>query len=314
MRSCRSLPQRHTKRHPPWSGASRVEECDRIVFTSDSVVLGQFRCPPSYADFPMAGRIHYHLTAFPHRAVWIEREDAGRFVADPGLATLYNPGQAYQRRSISRHGDESDWIGMSEAVARDIVRHFSDGDADREAPLCFFRAPVANEVYMAQQALFERALHPESDALEIEESAIAIVSAVLRGAYDGAGRGRCRQLASRGTELVEAAKSVIMATLFENLSVSDLAKRIGVSVFHLCRTFRGATGSTLHAYRRDMRLRTAANLTRTYRGHLAALALEVGFYSHSHFSAAFRRAFGRAPSLQALGSDLGSAEAPRPRA
>jgi AraC-like DNA-binding protein len=94
-----------------------------------------------------------------------------------------------------------------------------------------------------------------------------------------------------------------MTTLFENLSVSELASRIGVSVFHLCRTFRASTGSTLHAYRRDMRLRTAANLTRTYRGHLAALALEVGFYSHSHFSAAFRRAFGHAPSLQAPGSD-----------
>jgi AraC-like DNA-binding protein len=290
--------QQMARNHPAWSGGCRVEDCDRIVFASDSVVLGQFRCPTWHADFSVAGKIHYHVAAFPRRAVWIAREDAGRFVADPSLATLFNPGQPYERSSISRQGDESDWIGVSESLARDIVRHFDWSDADRGAPFRFHRACVTNNVYVARQALFERAVSNISDLLEVEENAIALMTAVLRAAYQGAAAVGDRSASIRGRELVEAGKSVIMATLSENLSVSDLAQRIGVSPFHLCRTFRAATGSTLHSYRRDMRLRTALSLRRRYRGNLAALALEVGFYSHSHFSAAFRRAFGQAPSLR----------------
>jgi AraC-like DNA-binding protein len=51
----------------------------------------------------------------------------------------------------------------------------------------------------------------------------------------------------------------------------------------------------LHQYVTQLRLsRTLAEIPHTH--DLTALALDVGFSSHSHFSAAFRRAFGMTPS------------------
>jgi AraC-like DNA-binding protein len=126
-----------------------------------------------------------------------------------------------------------------------------------------------------------------------------LLAAVLRSAYasmsfrqvEAPRRGRARR------ELVESTKAAILASLFENSSVCDLARAMNASSFHLCRSFRAETGMTLHAYRREIRLRTALGLAPSYRGNLSALALRAGFYSHSHFATSFRRVFGVSPSL-----------------
>jgi len=276
------------------------EPCDRIVFATRDVVAGEFRCPTSYPAFTSAGRIHHYIVAFPRTSVWIERQHERRFVSDPGSATVYNPGDPYARYPISPEGDLSDWLGISEHLARDIVRRFSEYDADHPEPFRHVRAAVENEVYLAQRHLFSRLSQPDADGMDIEERAIDIVSRVLGSAYETNAKTSSRQPPRRGRarrHLVESAKAVILSRLFENSSVCDVARGIDVSPYHLCRSFRAETGSTLHAYRKAIRLRTTLGLTGAYRGNLAALALHAGFYSHSHFTTAFRRAFGVSPSI-----------------
>lgn len=275
------------------------EPCDRTVFATADVVAGEFRCPRSYPSFTSAGRIHHYIVAFPRTSVWIERQEGPRFVADPGSATVYNPGDPYARHPISPEGDLSDWLGISEHLARDIVRRFSEHDADHPEPFRHVRAAVDNDVYLAQRLLFSRLSQPTADRLDIEERAIAIVSRVLESAYASGGT-TARQAPRRGRarrHLVESAKAVILSRLFENSSVCDVARAIDVSPYHLCRSFRAETGLTLHAYRNAIRLRTTLGLTEAYRGNLSALALHAGFCSHSHFTTAFRHAFGVLPSI-----------------
>ena len=276
-----------------------IEPCDRIVHATRDVVAGEFRCPTSYEGFRIAGHINHYVVAFPRTAVWIQREHHFRFVADPGSATIYNPGQPYLRYPISTEGDLSDWLGISERLARDAVRQFSAQDAEEDEPFRLVRAPVSNDIYMAQRRLFaDLQGEGDVDALRVEEQALEVVVATLALGYRDAHRptlapprrGRSRR------ELVENAKAVISSHLFENLSVCELAEVIGVSPFHLCRAFRAESGVTLHAYRRDIRLRTVLGLTAEYRGNLSALAVRAGFYSHSHFTTSFRRAFGVSPS------------------
>jgi AraC-like DNA-binding protein len=277
------------------------DPCDRVVFATRDVVAAEFRCPTSFAGFAHAGRINHHVIAFPRSAVWIERESVPRFVADPGLATIYNPGQAYRRDPVSPEGDLADWLGVSERLARDAVRRFSPRDADYPQPLRHVRASVGSDVYLAQRSLFVRLASNDIDPLDIEERALAIVLAVLQSAYDSNRLQRRVAVPRRGRarrELVESAKAVMLSRLFENSSVCDLAADVAVSPFHLCRSFRAETGMTLHTYRRHIRLRTALGLTDAYRGNLSALALRAGFYSHSHFATAFRRSFGLSPSLE----------------
>jgi hypothetical protein len=138
------------------------EPCDRIVFATRDVVAGEFRCPTSYPAFTSAGRIHHYIVAFPRTSVWIERQHERRFVSDPGSATVYNPGDLYARYPISPEGDLSDWLGISEHLARDIVRRFSEYDADHPEPFRHVRAAVENEVYLAQRHLFSRLSQPNA--------------------------------------------------------------------------------------------------------------------------------------------------------
>ena len=276
------------------------EPCDRVVFATPDVVAGEFRCPTSYPGFVDAGRIHHYIVAFPRSSVWIEREDTPRFVADPGFATIYNPGDPYARYPIAPEGDHSDWLGISGHLARDIVRRFSPADADQAEPFRHVRAPVSNDVYLAQRQLFSRLSHPDADRMDLEERVIAIVARVVESAYRSDSRKLAVATPRRGRarrHLVESAKAAILSQLYENSSVCDVARGVEVSPFHLCRSFRAETGMTLHAYRREIRLRTTLGLTEAYRGNLSALALRAGFYSHSHFATAFRRAFGVSPSI-----------------
>ena len=275
-----------------------TEPCDRVVFATNDVVAGEFRCPTTYPGFLTAGRINHYIVAFPRTAVWIERETAPRFVADPSFATIYNPGQPYLRHLISPDGDLSDWLGISERLAREAVRRFDPGHADHPEPLRHVRAPVSNRIYLAQRVLFTRLAMADVDALEAEERTLSIVVDVLRSAYAPTGREVCAPHRGRPRrDLVESTKAALMSRLFENTGIGDLARDVDVSPFHLCRSFRAETGKTLHEYRRDIRLRTALGLTESYRGNLSALALRAGFYSHSHFTTAFRRAFGLSPSI-----------------
>ena len=272
----------------------RPDPCERIAYDSGAILLGEFRCPVTYSNFAQAGRVVNYVIAFPRSAVWIEHESAPRFVADPGRATLYNPFTPYLRAPIAADGDMTDWIALSEPVARDLVRQFNASDAESDTPFRFLRADVSPAAYVAQRALFDRVAGGLRDRLEIEERTIGICTELLGGAYASA-RGR-QEEGKRVRALVEDAREIVMASLFENLGVADIAQRLEVSPFHLCHSFRAHSGTTLHAYRRDMRLRGALGAVAAHRGQLSSLAVSLGFYSHSHFTAAFRRAFGFAPT------------------
>ncbi len=82
------------------------------------------------------------------------------------------------------------------------------------------------------------------------------------------------------------------------LRVAEIARRLGCSVFHLSRTFRRVQGRTLTAYRAEVRLEQAiARLRHDPGADLTDVALACGYSSHSHFTAAFRKALGLTPSV-----------------
>ena len=70
---------------------------------------------------------------------------------------------------------------------------------------------------------------------------------------------------------------------------------MGASPAYLTHLFRQVEGIPLHRYLTQLRLaRALAELP--HADDLTTLALDVGFSSHSHFSASFQRAFRITPS------------------
>ncbi len=162
-------------------------------------------------------------------------------------------------------------------------------DEHRERPFPFATGPATSAVYMTQRALFD-SLQTMS-ALAIEEGVLSILDEVLRAAF------RARpQESPRMHDAVEQAKGMIADDPARLIRLADLARRAGCSTFHLCRAFRRVTGLTISAFRRSMRLRLALDRLRDGHDDLTSLAFDLGFASHSHFTAAFRRQFGLTPS------------------
>jgi AraC family transcriptional regulator len=91
------------------------------------------------------------------------------------------------------------------------------------------------------------------------------------------------------------------ARLAKDVRLADLATDIGLSESYLARTFRAATGTTLHAALVERRIARARSLIEAAwrRGaptSLAEVAAATGFSSHAHMTTAFRRVLGITPS------------------
>ena len=80
------------------------------------------------------------------------------------------------------------------------------------------------------------------------------------------------------------------------LVLTDVGQALGVSPVYVTDVFRQVEGTPFYRYPSAQRLERAVRLLPGHQGDLAALALELDFANHSHFTTAFRRAFGCTPA------------------
>ena len=277
---------------------SRAEsEVDRLVRATDSVQVGAFRCPVSHPAFVDSGPIRNHCFVFPRTPVVIRHSNGRPFAADPTVVTLYNKGQEYRRIAVSPDGDLCDWYAIAPDLLRDALAAYDPPAADDERrPIRFPFVRVDPATYLEQRLLFsEVARAQELDALHLDESVMGLLDHVLAHAYGGDGRVKAPQK-SAPVELAHDACELLGRRFAESLTLAEIARVLDVSVFHMCRMFRRVTGTTIHEYRNQLRLRSALARLEDGDCDLSQLALDLGFSSHSHFTASFRRAFGVPPS------------------
>lgn len=96
--------------------------------------------------------------------------------------------------------------------------------------------------------------------------------------------------------LLGRTKEFLHAHLVEPLRLDDIAQAAGVSAPYLTDLFRRLEGVSLHRYLTQLRLARAL-VDLPHCSDLTTLALALGFSSHSHFTATFRRVYGCTPSV-----------------
>jgi AraC-like DNA-binding protein len=101
-------------------------------------------------------------------------------------------------------------------------------------------------------------------------------------------------------ERVEQVIFLLKQNLAAPPALEELGKRIGCSHFYLSRIFSSHTSQTITQYLRQLRMEKAADLLRSREYNVTEAALEVGYNSLSHFSAAFQETFGCCPGLYPL--------------
>ena len=268
---------------------------ERIVFAGAHATVGEWRCDRGRADFRDTGPIEHHLVAFARTSVRIRHEGGRPFVADAAVFSVYNRGQRYTRERVHPRGDHCDWWGVDADTARAIAREVDPHAAhESDRPFRFDCGPADAALYLDQRALLERMRAGEVDALEAEEAAMAIIARALVAARGGPLHARAARPAHR--ELAQASVAFVGARLAETLTLSTIARALGVTPFHLCRVFHAETGMPLHRYVTRLRLCAALEDITEHDADLCRIGLDAGFCSHSHFTSAFRRELGVTPS------------------
>ena len=264
----------------------------RIVHESEAIRIGAFRSRPSDPDFGDSGPTRGHLLVFPREAVEIQHADGAPIIANPNVVMIYNRGQAYTRRAISSVGDRCEWFAYSADAIVEARRAAGAHVDDEERPFgSLTHVACTSRSYLLARLAFEnRAGHgvETTDELFVEEVAADLLADVLRVRPSDA-------VARPHAELADAVRHYIAQRYTEQTSLTVIARVHGVSTFHLARVFRRATGQSIHAYRVGLRLRAAIERIADHED-VATVAVSLGFSTHSHFTSAFRRAFGVTPS------------------
>jgi len=141
----------------------------------------------------------------------------------------------------------------------------------------------------AASALWNLCRHGRREDIEVEQSAVELLARIVHAA------GIEQRTHSRAVgNLIGAAKELIGAGR-KRWSLTGIATQLQVSPAYLTDLFRRHEGISIARYQRRLRLsRALVELPHT--ADIAALALDLGFSSHAHFSTAFRAAYGETPS------------------
>jgi AraC-like DNA-binding protein len=100
--------------------------------------------------------------------------------------------------------------------------------------------------------------------------------------------------------LVECVEEDLARNFGAQITLRDIERSSGYSVYQIIRTFRRRLGMTPHAYLIRMRLHYAAE--RLLQGDtIAGAAAEAGFADQSHMTRHFKRVFGTTPRQYVLG-------------
>lgn len=226
---------------------------------------------------------------FPYRGVFVRHLGSDQAVAEANQVLFFNATEGYHVSHPVPGGDASLSVSISELLLRELAPRtlLCDGAAlaFRQQRLRIDpRAQVL--VAMLRHSLREKVAEP----LEAESLVLTLVQRALgpRTTHAaGATVGRQR--------LVDRAKLVLASDLARRWTLADIAAEVRGSPVYLTQVFQQVEGVPLYRYHLRLRLARALDLLAQY-DDLTALSLDLGFSSHSHFSAAFRETYGRSPS------------------
>ena len=96
--------------------------------------------------------------------------------------------------------------------------------------------------------------------------------------------------------LVLKAREYIDKHKTEELSLANVAKAAGASVFHFCKVFHKTTGLKFTDYVARVRLEDARTRLLNPNLRISEIAYDVGFQSLTQFNRTFKRVFGQSPT------------------
>jgi AraC family transcriptional regulator len=241
----------------------------------------QHRTPEEFASST-------HLV-FPYRGIYMRHVGSDQAVADANHVLFFNAEEGYQVSHPVAGGDSSLSLSLSDASLRELA----PGRILNERAMTGFRHQHQGIDPRAQAlvALLRHGLRNGTiEPLEAENLTLTLVCRSLgaRTSHE------CRATQGR-RRLTDRVKVLLAGNLSRRWTLAEIAAEIRGSPVYLTQVFQQVEGIPLYRYHLRLRLARALDLIARY-DDLSALAVDLGFSSHSHFSAAFRQAYGRSPT------------------
>jgi AraC-like DNA-binding protein len=259
------------------------------IHASASARILQVHCRPFDPALGGEENTGRHQLVFPRAGMFVRRLGTRELVADPSQILFFHREHAFRVAHPSGCGDDCTVFELDDALLTELLdRHGSTPDA--------FFAQAQLSGTPRHFLLQERIRQAAGAGLAIDEATIELFADLAQRARPRPPSARRAGTCADHRALVQRVQLALAKDLSEDRDLAQLARSVHSSPFQLTRVFRAVTGLSLHQYRIGLRL--AAALARLIDGatDIGALALELGFASHSHLSASFRRSFGVTPA------------------
>ena len=255
----------------------------RLVAIRDVQCEGRCR---HHSDEESTNTIHM---VFPYRGIFVRHLGGDDAVAEANQVLFFNAHEGYRVSHPVPGGDAS----LDLVVSEPILDELSPRSLLREIGGVAFRPQRLRIDPRAQAlaALLRHSLRTNiAEPLEAESLALTLARRALgpRTAHTPAASAVRQRLVNR-------TKLVLASDLTRRWTLAEIGAEVGHSPVYLTQIFQQVEGVPLYRYQMQLRLARSLDLLSQY-DDLTSLSLDLGFYSHSHFSTAFKQAYGRSPS------------------
>ena len=269
-----------------------------VRYQGPLVSITDVSCRPSSCRLGGEEQVENPEIVFPRAGVFVRHIGFEEIVADANQVLFFNGHEIYRVSHPILAGDDcTSFVFLTDVLAEALDLYHRVIRADPQCPYRLSHGLLRLQTIARLQRLRQRLSGPSASVLEIEERALELLNHVLADIGQPTRHHRQRtdtvRMYRRWSERVQ----LLLAKQPEaKLSLAEIASKVYCSPFHLSRIFHATIGSSIHQY--QLRLRLALALDRLADGseNLTELGLALGFSSHSHFTAAFQKAFGLSPS------------------
>lgn len=259
-----------------------------LLYTS-SVSLADVCCEQSLRGKSAEEHASATHLVFPYRGLFVRHLGHDEALAEPGQLLLLNPAESYRVSHPLAGGDDC----LDMVVEEALLRELTPPGLLCEGPALLYRTQSVriDPRALALVAILRHSLvRGIAEPLEAESLALTLARRAL-----GPRAARAARVSKGRRRLVDRIKLTLAGDLSRRWTLAEVASEVGGSPVYLTQVFQQVEGLPLYRYQLQLRLARALELLAQY-DDLSTLALELGFSSHSHFSAAFNRTYGRSPS------------------
>jgi AraC family transcriptional regulator len=261
----------------------------RPLLATDTVAVWDVVCPGTCKHKGAEESAETTHLVFPYRGVYVHHVGRAESVAEANHVVFINEDEPYRVSHPVEGGDATMSIGVSPAVLLELTPADYLHVTGRAA---FDRSwlQIDAQTQTLAAVLRHRLNRGFAGPLEGETLTLTLLRRALEPRSSRAAGG-----SGGGQKLVDRAKLVLSSDVGRRWSLAEIAAQVGVSPVYLTHVFQRIEGIPLYRYQLQLRLARGLDLLGDY-DSVTDLAIDLGFSSHSHFSAVFKRAYGQTPS------------------